>query len=125
MTYLLFRYFASNVYAFVAGILLSLAANLFTTARLAIDLLQDTSIVFGASLLLLISSGCFAMISWNLESARTEWVLEDQADPDLQHVLSHIADRKVKLWAFFTLGLVGVIYSAILLGTGKWWPING
>lgn len=109
----LFTFKAAYVYAFIAGILISLAVNLFTTALLTKDLPIAEWRVHGMALSFFISSiGVFG-ISALLEASRSGWEKDGaQSDPriiEIYAVKNHL-HWKVLFLFFFIIGLVSSIF---------------
>jgi hypothetical protein len=112
---LLFNFNSSYFYTFVAGILVSLAVNLFTTALLSKDLTVSIYRVHGIALSLLLSSiGAFG-VSALLENARGKWE-SDGLLRDLEVIRAYIEKRIRWIWFFFTIIIIGIIISALLYG---------
>jgi len=109
----LFNFNIAYLYAFIAGILVSLAINLFTSALLTTSLPMSIHRVYGIALCLFISSiGAFG-VSALLENARDEW--ESAGSP---HKLKRdfIERRKymVLMYFFLAIFLAGAITSVLL-----------
>ncbi len=106
----LFNFNMAYVYTFIAGISVSLAVNLFTSALLTPSLIHR---VYGMALSLIISSiGAFG-VSALLENARGEW--ESAGSP---HKLKRdfIERRKymVLMYFFLAIFLAGAITFVLL-----------
>ena len=116
----LFTFKAAYFYAFIAGILVSLAVNLFTTALLTKDLPIAEWRVHGMALSFFISSiGAFGVSAF-LEASRSNWERDGtQSDPrviEIYAVEKHLT-WKVLFLLFCIIGLASSIfwYSDILL----------
>ncbi|AMM40468.1 membrane protein [Candidatus Desulfofervidus auxilii] len=109
----LFNFNIAYLYAFIAGILVSLAINLFTSALLTTSLPMSIHRVYGIALSLFISSiGAFG-VSALLENARGEW---ESAGSPYKLKRDFIERRKYIVWMYFSLAifLSGVICSVLL-----------
>lgn len=109
----LFNFTSAYIYTFIAGILVSLAANLFTTAFLSKDLTIDIHRVYGIALSLFISSvGSFG-VSVLLEIARSKWEMGGfQRDP---LVIRDYIDKRMGYVLFcFIIFLIGLAASISL-----------
>lgn|SRR3989304_4521261 len=116
----LFTFKAAYFYAFIAGILVSLAVNLFTTALLTKDLPIAEWRVHGMALSFFISSiGAFGVSAF-LEASRSNWERDGtQSDPrviEIYAVKKHLT-WKVLFLLFCIIGLTSSIfwYSDTLL----------
>lgn len=110
----LFNFNSAYFYTFVAGILVSLAANLFTTALLTEDPKICVHIVDASAFTLLVSSiGAFG-VSALLENARSEWECSNrQSDPEVKR---DFIDKRIPLiWVSFAVIFIGLIVSIFLL----------
>lgn len=116
----LFTFKAAYAYTFIAGILVSLAVNLFTTALLTKDLPIAEWRVHGMALSFLISSiGAFGVSAF-LEASRSDWE-KCGAESD-SRMIEIFAVEKHRYWKllfsfFFIIGLASSIfwYSDTLL----------
>lgn len=103
---------STYIFTFIAGILVSFATNLFTTALLSKDLTIDTNRVYGIAFSLLISSiGAFG-VSLLLETARGKWELGG-AEMDSGVIRGYI--EKYMRWILlcfiiFIIGLTAAIF---------------
>lgn len=113
MKRLLFNFTSAYIYTFVAGILVSLAANLFTTALLSKDITIDIHRVYGIALSLFISSmGSFG-VSVLLEIARSKWEMGGfQRDPLV--IRDYIDNRMEYVLLCFIIFLIGLVASISL-----------
>lgn len=116
----LFTFKAAYFYTFIAGILVSLAVNLFTTALLTKDLPIAEWRVHGMALSFFISSiGAFGVSAF-LEASRSNWERDGaQSDPrviEIYAVKKHLT-WKVLFLLFCIIGLTSSIfwYSDTLL----------
>ncbi|MEK7399957.1 MAG: hypothetical protein AAB116_23690 [Candidatus Poribacteria bacterium] len=110
----LFNFNRAYFYTFFVGILVSLAANLFTTALLTEKLPISFCRVYGISLSLFLSAiGAFG-ISALLENARSDW--ESSGTPrDPEVIRKDYVEKQIKwMWFFFLIIVVGIILSAFL-----------
>lgn len=109
----LFNFNMAYLYTFIAGILVSLAANLFTTTFLAESLPVNVYRIYGIVLSLFISSVSAFGISALLENARRDWELGGfQQDSG---VIEGFIKTRIGLMKFFVvIFLLGIIASAIL-----------
>ncbi len=113
----LFTFKAAYAYAFIAGILVSLAVNLFTTALLTKDLPISEWRVYGMAFSFFISSiGAFG-ISAFLEASRSNWE-KDGAESD-SGVIERYAVKKNLNWKSFFL-----IIFIIGLASSIFWYSN-
>src|SRR3989338_5873071 len=118
--YYLFAFKAVYLYAFIAGIMVSLAVNLFTTALLTKDLPITEWRVHGMALSFFISSiGAFGVSAF-LEASRSDWERDGaQSEPrviEMYAVKKHL-NWKVLFLLFCIIGLTSSIfwYSDTLL----------
>lgn len=105
--------FSAYIFAFIAGILVSLATNLFTTAMLSKELTINIYRVYGIALALLISSiGAFGVSAF-LETARSRWELG--GSPMSSGVISGYISRYIR-WILFCLiiFLLGLFTSVFI-----------
>lgn len=116
---ILFNFNMAYFYAFIAGVLVSLAVNLFTTALLTETLPVSIHRVHGMALSLLISAiGAFG-VSTLLESARGEW--ESAGSPRDPAVVRDFIEKRKRIgliWFSFAVILVGPMLSVFLV-----WPL--
>jgi len=112
----LFNFNIAYVYAFIAGIFVSLAANLFTTALVSESLSVPAYRIYGMTLFFFISSiGAFG-VSALLEDARSKW--ESSGTPRDPVVIRDFIETKKRMswmWFFFAIIFVGLIFSIFLL----------
>lgn len=112
----LFNFNIAYFYTFIAGILVSFAVNLFTTALLTEGLSVSVYRVHGMALSLLISSiGAFG-VSALLEGARSEWELAGSPRDLIIIRQDYIETRKRMnlMWFFFTIIFAGSIVCIFL-----------
>jgi zinc transporter ZupT len=111
----LFNFNMAYLYSFIAGILVSLAANIFTTALLTKDLPLKTLNIYLITLTLFVSScGAFG-VSTLLEIARREWESEG-GTPDpvaIKQLYREKGKRKVLLRLYFLIIFLGPLYMVI------------
>jgi hypothetical protein len=113
---LLFNFNIAYFYTFLAGILVSLAVNLFTIALLTESLPVGVYRIYGMSFSLFISSISAFGVSALLESARSKW--ESAGSPPDPEVVRDFIDKgkRIRLmWFFFTIIFVGPIFSLFLV----------
>lgn len=106
---LLFNYYASYIYSFIAGILVSISINLLTSLPFSVSSKLNLNQVYFISFSLLLSAiGTFG-ISANLEIARKEWE-RGGATLDEEAMRDRIDDKiRIKtLWFFFLLVVQGL-----------------
>ena len=112
----LFNFSIAYFYTFIAGILVSLAVNLFTTALLTESLPVSIYRVYGMALSLFISSiGAFG-VSALLEGARSEW--ESAGSPRDPEVMRDFIEKRKRIRLmcfFFAIIFVGPILSIFLV----------
>jgi hypothetical protein len=107
----LFVFRAAYIYAFIAGIFVSLAVNLFTTALLTNDLSIAVWRVYGMAFSFFVSSiGAFG-VSALLEVSRSDWE-KDGAQSGLQEIYAVEKHLKWKV-LFLLVGIIGFA-SAII-----------
>ncbi|OGH05453.1 MAG: hypothetical protein A2W22_00020 [Candidatus Levybacteria bacterium RBG_16_35_11] len=110
MKRLLFNFTSAYIYTFIAGILVSLAANLFTTALLSKDLTIDIHRVYRIALSLFISSiGAFG-VSLLLETARGKWELGG-AEMDSGVIRGYIGKYMRWILLCFIIFIIGLTAS--------------
>jgi len=118
--YYLFTFKLAYSYAFIAGILVALAVNLFTTVLVTKDLLIADWRVHGMVLSFFISSiGAFG-ISALLEASRSDWERDGaQSDPGIigKYAVKKNFGWKLSFLFIFIMGLASSIlwYSDTLL----------
>jgi hypothetical protein len=112
----LFNFSIAYFYTFIAGILVSLAVNLFTTALLTESLPVSIYRVYGMALSLFISSiGAFG-VSALLEGARSEWEsARSPRDPEVMRDFIEKRKRIRLMCFFFAIIFVGPILSIFLV----------
>lgn len=120
MKRLLLNFKSAYIYTFIAGILISLAANLSTTAFLSDELTKDKNSVYGLAFSLFISSFGIFWLSMLLEIARSEWeqggfqrdplVIRDYIDKRMGYVLL--------CSIIFLIGLAASIYFVRVIFNG-------
>ena len=112
----LFNFRIAYAYTFIAGILVSLAVNLFTTAFLTESLPVSVYRVCGIAFSLSMSSiGAFG-VSTLLEGARSEW--ESAGSPHDPEVMRDFIEKRKRIrlmWFFFAIIFVGPILSMFLV----------
>lgn len=113
----LFNFKTTYFHAFVAGIWVSLAANLFTTAVLSQTLPMSTCKLYGIVVLLFVGSiGAFG-VSGVLELARCDW--ESKGSPKDPTVMRQDyierGGRANLLWFLFSLSVLSPMVALILL----------
>ena len=111
---LLFNFNIAYFYTFIAGILVSLAVNLFTVALLTESLPVGVYRIYGIALSLTISSiGAFG-VSALLEGARREWAAAGK--PQDQIVIRRDYFVRMELmWLLFAIILVGAMLFICLV----------
>jgi hypothetical protein len=103
LTYL-FTFKKAYFYAFIAGIMVSLAVNLFTTALLTKDLSIAVWRVHGMAISLFISSlGAFG-ISALLETSRSDW---ERDGAQLATGMSYVKKYRDRILGFLLLFIIG------------------
>ena len=104
----LFNFNRAYFYSFIAGILVSLAVNLFTVALLTESLPVGVYKICGIALSLLISSiGAFSL-SALLAEARSEWKAAGKPHDSTVIRLDYIVRMKL-MWLLFAVILVGLM----------------
>ena len=116
---LIARFGFVGFYAFLAGILASLSANLFTTVSLTQQCALTHSLVYGVSGVLLISSASFAAVGWMIQRARGTWEREGCLS-GWDNVGSAIGPMKVWIVLLFTLAMLSLAYAAAALASHSW-----
>ena len=113
----LFNFSIAYVYTFIAGILVSLAVNLFTTALLTESLTVSVYRVSGIALSLFMSSTAAFWISVLLGKARSEW--EAAGSPQDPKVIRDLyigsGKRMKRMRFFFAIFFVGIVLSIFLI----------
>jgi hypothetical protein len=105
----------ASAYAFVSAIFLSLSLNIFVSVRLADRLTRGSLIAFYLSALaFFLGAVGFFVVTWNLESARSQWIAEG-ATPDESMLLEPIEMRKRRLYVGLVIGVVGCIAGSVLV----------
>ena len=111
----LFNFNRAYFYVFIAGILVSFAVSLFTTALLTVSLPVSGYRVYGMAFSFLVSSiGAFG-VSAILEHARSEW--ETAGSPhDSEMMRKYIEKEKriLVMWFFFAIIFVGPVFLIFL-----------
>ncbi|KAF5417066.1 MAG: hypothetical protein C5S38_02255 [Candidatus Methanophagaceae archaeon] len=112
----LFKFSRAYAYTFIAGILVSLTVNLFTTALLTESLPISVYRVYGiASSLFMSSIGAFG-VSALLESARSEW--ESAGSPRDPEIMRDFIEKRKRIRLmlfFFAIMFVGPILFILLV----------
>lgn len=104
----LFNFTSAYIYTFIAGILISLATNLFAAALLSESLSIKIYRVYGMALSLFISSVVAFLISVLLENARSKWEQGGfQRDPLV--IRDYIEKRMEWLLVCFIIFIAGFI----------------
>lgn len=111
----LFNFNRAYFYVFIAGILVSFAVNLFTTALLTVSLPVSIYTVYGMAFSFFVSSiGAFG-VSAILEYARTEW--ETAGSPHDSRMRRKYIEKEKRMrmmWFFFAIIFVGPVLSILL-----------
>lgn len=112
MKRLLFNFRTIYIYTFVAGILVSLATNFFTTAFLSEKLTIDIYRVYAMALSLFMSSvGAFG-VGAILDAARNKWELGGA--PPGSMISGYISKYIKWAWFCFAIFLVGFLTSVFI-----------
>lgn len=112
----MFDFNRAYIYVFISGILVSLAANLFTTVFLTNEVPVSRDKVYEAALSLFISSiGAFG-VSALLETAKSEWQSAGSPRDAVMIREDYIerGKRKKRLWFHFAIIFFGPIVSIFL-----------
>lgn len=118
----------SIIYAFFAGIFVSLAANLFTGARLGEKLALPLETAYSSALFFLLSSVGLFTVSYGLEQIRNA-VAKHMGEPlkggfpdYLEGDWVKVEFRKRRAWIItsFIASIILILYSVIILITGHW-----
>ena len=113
----LFNFSIAYFYTFIAGILVSLAVNLFTTALLTESLPVSVYRVYGIASSLFMSSIAAFGISVLLSKARSEWeAAGSPQDPKVIRGLYIESGKRMKrMRFFFAIFFVGIVLSIFLI----------
>ena len=116
ITRFLFNFNMAYLYTFIAGILVSLAVNIFTTTILTGSLPISVYIAYGMALSLFIASiGAFG-VSALLEKSRSEWESADTPrDPEVIRDFIETGKRMCWIWFFFAVIFIAPIISIFLI----------
>lgn len=128
MTRLFFKPSMSIVYAFFAGIFVSLATSLFTGARLEERLAVSPEIVYFSAFSFLLSSVGLFVVSYGLEEIRNAVArhMGEASKGDAPNYLeadyAEVEFRKRRTWIMFSfaVSIILIFYSVIVLVTGRW-----
>lgn len=113
MDKLLFNFNNSYIYSFLAGIFVSISANLFTTVYTTSSNDKETIRLCILSLFfLLMSISCFSL-SFLLNRARTKWI-EDGAQQEPK-IINRYIEIKMPWISFFFIGLIVLIFFSIII----------
>jgi hypothetical protein len=114
----LFNFSIAYFYTFIAGILVSLAVNLFTVALLTESLPVGVYRIYGIALSLTISSiGAFCL-SALLEGARREWTAAGKPQDPTVIRRDYIGSGRMRMklmWSLFAIILVGAMLFICLV----------
>lgn len=111
---LLFNFNIAYFYTFIAGILVSLAVNLFTVALLTESLPVSVYRVYGIALSLTISSISAFCLSALLEGSRRKWTAAGKPqDPNV--IRRDYIVRMKLMWRLFVIFLVGLMLFICLV----------
>ena len=113
---LLFNFNTAYFYTFIAGILVSLAVNIFTTTILTGSLPISVYITYGMALSLFIASiGAFG-VSVLLGKSRSEWEsAHTPRDPEVIRDFIETGKRMCWIWFFFAVIFIAPIISIFLI----------
>lgn len=118
MKYIIFNVRLSNYYSFLSGILVSLSINLFTTNILSHNPIMNTWIIHLVSLLFISSSIGSILISFMLESVRSETNISGSTRDPL--FIQNCIDKKINcLWTSFVICAFCFLGAIILLVIGS------
>lgn len=111
-----FRSFGlANLYAFVSGIFLGLALNLFVSVLLEKELrIGEKAALLAAAFAFLVSSSGIFSVHWNLEIARDEWIAEG-ASHNRKLLLEPIEARLGRLYIGLLVGFSGLAIGIYLI----------
>lgn len=105
----------ASAYAFLSAILVSVSLNTFVSVRLANHLLSTERCAFYLSaLFFFLSAVSLFVITWNLESARNQWLAEG-AIRDESMLLEPIEMRSKQMYVAFIIGFLGCILGSVLI----------
>jgi len=117
----------SIVYAFFAGIFVSLAANLFTGVRLGERLASPPEIAYSSALSFMLSSVGLFVVSYGLEETRNAVAKHmgeaSKGGPnnlETDYVKVELRKRRTWIISSFAASMILIIYSVIVLVTGRW-----
>jgi hypothetical protein len=113
---LLFNFSSAYCYTFIAGILVSLAANIFVGALLSAQLPLSRLHIYLMTLALFISSLGAFMTGTLLETARREWEAGGSPKDPVAIRRNYIekGNRGTLLWRGFLVQFVGPLYIVFI-----------
>jgi hypothetical protein len=101
-----------NFYAFLGGVLISTAVNLYTGIFASDGMPIRWRVVLLSAILAAVSGAMWSVIAWNLETINRLSIIQSPEFMDEQKIWTKlISDRLPRLIAYFGLGLVSAIGS--------------
>lgn len=110
---------SSNYYSFLSGILVALATNLYTGVFTGDQIPIRSTVIISSSLLALISSACWILLSWKLDPLQKLAFFESPKGITPEKTLRALLSGKERLLViYFSIAILSGISALVVLTLG-------